>query len=204
MSSPYSSGYGLLQHVDRTLNRETQYNFDEPFDKKQYNTAMITGHRWLKYNNPEVDNLITMAVNLGVTHFLCGMALGVDQDAAQVLISRGLKWTAVIPCADQDKLWKPRQRSHYKKLLEKATKQVILYPEYSSGVMHARNLWMVKHADICLALLNDDPHKVGGGTATTVQMAIDRNLLIFRFNPSDSGYSMIEPPWKQMSLFIND
>ena len=202
--SPYGSGYGLLQHVDRKLNRETQYNFDKSFDKKQYNTAMITGHRWIKNNNPPIDNLITMAVNLGVTHFLCGMALGVDQNAAEVLCIRGLKWTAVIPCADQDKLWKPRQRSHYKKLLEKATRRVILYPQYSPSVMHARNLWMVKHSEICLAVFDGDPNKVGGGTATTVRMALDRNLTIYQFNPTNSEYSMTEPPWKQMNLFISD
>ena len=202
MSSPYGSGYGLLQHVDRTLNRETQYNFDEPFENnKEYHTAMITGHRWIKHNNPPIDNLITMAVNQGVTHFLCGMALGTDQSAAEVLSIRGLKWTAVIPCADQDKLWKPRQRSHYKKLLEQATKQVTLYQNYSSGCMHARNLWMVKRADICLAVFDGDPNNIGGGTATTVKMALDRNLLIYQFNPIGSKYTIIEPAYQQMSLF---
>lgn len=194
----------MLKHVDRTLNRKTQYNFDEPFESKQYNTAMITGHRWIKHNNPPIDNLITIALNLGVTHFLCGMALGTDQNAASVLCIRKLKWTAVIPCADQDKLWKPHQRSHYKKLLEQATKQVILYPSYSPGVMQARNLYMVKRADICLAVFDGDPHGVGGGTATTVKMAIDRNLTVYQFNPVNSQFSMIEPGYKQLSLFIND
>lgn len=201
MSSPYGSGYGLLQHVNRRLNCNTQYNFDEPFEGKEYNTAMITGHRWFtKYNTP-VDNLITMAVNQGVTHFLCGMALGTDQIAAEVLSIRGLKWTAVIPCADQDKLWKPRERSHYRKLLSKATKQITLYPEYRAGVMHARNLWMVKRADICLAVFSGDPHGVGGGTASTFKMARDRNLLIYQYIPGNSKYEIIEPAYQQMSLF---
>jgi uncharacterized phage-like protein YoqJ len=202
MSSPYGSGYGLLQHVNRRLNRETQYNFDEPFEGKQYNTAMITGHRWCdEGHSKNIEKLIEMALNQRVSHFLCGMAIGADQIAAKILVRRNLKWTAVIPCADQDKLWKPQQRSRYKKLLQQATKQVTLYPEYRSGVMHARNLWMVKRADICLAFFSGDPHGVGGGTASTVKMARDRNLLIYQYIPAESNFIIIEPAYQQMSLF---
>ncbi|MEG4838351.1 SLOG family protein [Microcoleus sp. B9-D4] len=190
----------LLQRVNRTLNREIQYKFSEPFDEKEYNTAMITGHRWFDYNIP-IDKLITMAINQGVTKFLCGMALGTDQIAAEILVRRKLKWTAVIPCADQHKLWKPHQQSHYKKLLDQATKRVCFYDEYSPGVMQARNQWMVKRSDICLAVFSGDPHGVGGGTATTFKMARDRNLLIYQYIPAKSEFVIIEPAYQQLNLF---
>jgi uncharacterized phage-like protein YoqJ len=196
---------GLVQHVDRTLNRETQYTFDESFAGKEYRTAMITGHRWFNYNIP-IDKLITMATNQGVEHFFCGMALGTDQLAAQILIRRKLNWTAVIPSADQHKLWKPHQQSHYKKLLEQATKRVCLYNQYSPGVMQARNLWMVKRSDICLAVFSGDPHGVEdytkGGTATTFKMALDRNLLIYQYIPAESRFLVIEPAYQQLSLSL--
>jgi uncharacterized phage-like protein YoqJ len=182
------------------LNHDFQYNLPELFDDKEYHTAMVTGHRWFDYRTP-IDKLITMAVNQGVTHFLCGMAIGADQTFAQCLIDRNLKWTAVIPCADQDKLWKPRQRSHYKKLLDQATKQVILYPVYRPGVMQCRDLWMVKRADICLAVFSGDPYGIGGGAATTVKMARDRNLLIYQYIPAESKFTIIEPAYQQLSLF---
>ena len=200
VKKPYGSVYGFAQHLNRSLNREIQYNFDEGFEGKEYNTAMITGHRWFKYNIP-VDKLITMAVNQGVSHFLCGMALGTDQVAAEILVRRQLKWTAVVPCGDQDKFWKPRERSHYRKLLEQATKQVTLYKEYSPGVMQARNLWMVKRSDICLAAFSGDPHGVGGGTASTVKMARDRNVLIYQYIPAESKFTIIHPDCKQLKLF---
>ncbi|MEG3908679.1 MULTISPECIES: SLOG family protein [unclassified Microcoleus] len=190
----------LQQRVNRSLNRETQYNFDEPFDVKEYHTAMITGHRWFNYNIP-IDQLITMAVKQGVTKFLCGMALGADQVAAEILVRRKLKWTAVIPCADQHKLWKPREQSHYKKLLEKATEQRCLYQTYKPGVMQARNLWMVKRSDICLAVFSGDPHGVGGGTATTFEMARNHNLLIYQYIPAESQFLIIEPAHRQLRLF---
>ncbi len=142
-----------------------------------------------------------MAVNQGVTHFLCGMAIGADQTFAQALVDRKLEWTAVIPCADQANLWKPHQRSHYKKLLDKATKQVTLYQQYTPGVMQARNLWMVKRADLCLAVFSGDPHGVGGGTANAFKMARYRNLLIYQYIPAESKLTIIEPAYQQMSLF---
>jgi hypothetical protein len=104
------SSYALFQQVNRTLNRNTLYDFDEPFEAKEYHTALIIGHRWFNYQIP-IDKLITMAANQGVSHFFCGMALGTDQVAAEILIRRKLKWTAVIPGADEHKLWKPRQPS---------------------------------------------------------------------------------------------
>ncbi|MEG3933770.1 MULTISPECIES: SLOG family protein [unclassified Microcoleus] len=190
----------LQQRVNRSLNRETQYNFHEPFDVKEYHTAMITGHRWFDYNIP-IDKLIKMAVKQGVTKFLCGMALGTDQVAAEILVRRKLKWTAVIPCADQHLLWKPREQSHYKKLLEQATDQVCLYKNYSPGVMQARNAWMVKRSDICLAVFSGDPHGVGGGTATTFEMARNHNLLIYQYVPAESQFLIVEPAHRQLRLF---
>lgn len=192
------NAFGLLQHVNRQLNRNTQYDFDE-LEDKEYQTAMITGHRWFNHV-PPIEKLIKMALNQGVKHFLCGMALGTDQVAAETLIRLGLKWTAAVPCADQDKLWKPRQRSHYRKLLSQATKVVTLYDTYSPGVMQARNLWMVKRSDICLAVFSGDPHGVGGGTAMTVKMARDRNLPIYQYIPAEARFSIVEPA-KQLNLF---
>ncbi|MEG4587229.1 SLOG family protein [Microcoleus sp. MOSTC5] len=196
----------LLQHIDRTLNRENQYDFSEYselFEPKEYHTAMITGHRWINTQGfkPYIEKLIMMAVNQGVKKFFCGMALGVDQLAAEVLIYKKLNWTAVLPCADQHILWKPRQQSHYKKLLAQATDHVCLYKNYSAGVMQARNSWMVKRSDICLAVFSGDPHGMGGGTATTFDMAKQKNLLIYQYVPAERKYLIIEPTHHQLSLF---
>ena len=196
--------FALAQHVNRTLTHNTQHELhdsEEPFASKEYHKAMITGHRWFNYNIP-IDKLITMAINQGVTEFFCGMALGTDQVAAEILVRRQLKWTAVIPCADQHELWKPHQQSHNKRLLEQATKQVTLYPKYSPGVMQARNLWMIKRSDICLAVFSGDPHGIGGGTATTFKMAHDRNLLIYQYIPAESRFLVVEPAYQQLSLSL--
>lgn len=162
------------------------------------NKAFFTGHRHIDYLRKEINQLIDYACQLGINQFYCGMALGSDQIAAELLIGRKLRWTAVIPCADQDEKWTKKQRSHYRKLLDQAPKQIVLYPEYSPGCMQARNLWMIKHSDLCLAIWDG---RQTGGTAMTVNAAIDRNLPIIHLNPKNKEFSKIDPKYQQLSLF---
>jgi len=166
--------------------------------------ALITGHRYITPSwNRQISYLIDLALERNVTEFLVGMALGTDQVAAEILAHRKLNWTAVIPCADQAALWKPRQKSNYKKLLAIAPKTITLYPTYSRGVMQARNLWMVKRSQLCLAVWSGND---SGGTALTVSMAKDHNLTIIQFNPliptkEKYRFFLHEPIYKQLSLF---
>ena len=202
MSSPYGSGYGLLQHVDRRLNRETQYNFEEPTNR-EYHTAMITGHRHNTASDTAINRLIKMAIAQGVSHFYCGMALGVDQAFARILTTYPVTWTAVIPCADQDRFWNRNQRAHYRRLLEKATKQTILQQNYDDNCMKRRNLHMVKRSDLCLAVFNGNPHGRRSGTAMTLKMVQSANLLCYQYNPVNKQFLIIEPIPEpiQLSLF---
>lgn len=164
--------------------------------------AFFTGHRYVDADIPNwhigIKKLIDMAVKRKTKHFYSGMALGADQLAAQFLSLYRFNWTAVIPCADQDKLWFPKQQRRYKKLLKSATEQIVLYPQYSPGVMQARNLWMVKRSQLCLAIYDG---REAGGTAMTVKMARSRNLPVIQFNPRTTEISIIEPPNWQLSLF---
>ena len=160
--------------------------------------AFFTGHRHIDYLHKQINQMIDYALQLGTKEFYCGMALGADQIAAELLIRRKLKWTAVIPCTDQDEKWTRKQRSHYHKLLESAPKQITLYPEYKPGCMQARNLWMVKRSDLCLAVWDG---RNEGGTAMTVNAAIAHNLPIIQLNPTTKEFSKIDPKYQQLSLF---
>lgn len=158
--------------------------------------AFFTGHRDITNIKDAINQLIDMAWERGVTEFMNGMALGTDQQAAEVLIEQQLHWTAVIPCKDQDRLWSLQQKLKYQELLKSASNKVVLYPKYTPGVMQARNQWMVKHSDICLAIYDG---RLTGGAALTVKMAIAHNLPVIQFNPRTLEIAVIEP--KQLSLF---
>ena len=158
--------------------------------------AFFTGHRDIINIKDGINQLIDMALDRGVTEFFNGMALGIDQLAAEVLIERQLNWTAVIPCQNQDRLWTLQQKLKYKELLKSASNKIVLYPEYTPGVMQARNQWMVKHSHICLAVYDS---RLTGGAALSVNIAIAHHLPIIQFNPKTLEIVVIEP--KQLSLF---
>ena len=158
--------------------------------------AFFTGHRDITNIKDGINQLIDMALERGVTEFFNGMALGIDQLAAEVLIERQLHWTAVIPCQNQDRLWTLQQKLKYKELLKSASNKIVLYPEYTPGVMQARNQWMVKHSHICLAVYDS---RLTGGAALSVNIAIAHHLPIIQFNPKTLEIVVIEP--KQLSLF---
>jgi uncharacterized phage-like protein YoqJ len=158
--------------------------------------AFFTGHRDITNIKDGINQLIDMALERGVTEFFNGMALGTDQLAAEVLIERQLHWTAVIPCQNQDRLWTLQQKLKYKELLKSASNKIVLYPEYTPGVMQARNQWMVKHSNICLAVYDN---RLTGGAALSVNIAIAHHLPIIQFNPKTLEIVVIEP--KQLSLF---
>jgi len=158
--------------------------------------AFFTGHRDITNIKDGINQLIDMALERGVTKFFNGMALGTDQLAAEVLIERQLHWTAVIPCQNQDRLWTLQQKLKYKELLKSASNKIVLYPEYTPGVMQARNQWMVKHSHICLAVYDS---RLTGGAALSVNIAIAHHLPIIQFNPKTLEIVVIEP--KQLSLF---
>ena len=162
--------------------------------------AFFTGHRYIidLYSNIEgINNLIDLALEKNTTNFLIGMALGADQLAAEILTKRHLKWTAIVPCSDQSELWKRRDKAKYKKLLDKADSVKVLYPKYFQGVMNQRNLYMVKHSDLCLAVY--DGLKTGG-TFHAVNLAIAHNLPTVIFNPKTKNFSL-KQRYQQLTLF---
>jgi len=192
MYSPKLELHDYLCEIDRLQQTER-----EKFGM-EYNTAFFTGHRYITvYYKAEINTLIDMALNQGVSHFLCGMAIGTDMLAAECLIDRALSWTAVIPCADQDERWQIHQQQRYRRLLDQANKQIVLYPKYKDGVMQARNLYMVKKSELCLAMYDG---KLSGGTALTVRMVQQHQRLIFQCNPQTNVFSISEPS-NQLSLF---
>ena len=166
------------------------------------NRAFFTGHRNLPYPYIDwikaIESMIYYATNAGINHFYCGMAIGSDQLFARLLINNSLLWTAVIPCRNQEKLWKRKQQKNYKHLLKFCQRKVVLYPEYSPGIFHARNAYMIKHSDICIAVY--DGRKFGG-TYQTFKLAIANHLTVIRFNPLTDKITLIESPIKQLSLF---
>lgn len=137
--------------------------------------------------------------------FVCGMALGVDQWAAEAVLAareRGLpcRLEAVVPFEGQQDRWPRPAREHYLRLLERADLVHVLWygPVHSHGqarrLLLARNRWMVERASVLLAVWDGSP----GGTGHTVRLALERGLTVVRFDPRspELGWQLLAAaPW---------
>ena len=152
-------------------------------------TCAFTGHRpqdlpWgFAESGPDYENfkarLLAAVLDLiqeGCTHFISGMAQGVDTLCAEIVL--GLKAThpgitleCALPFAGQAAHWPKRARARYDAILAAADKvTVVCKGGYMPYVMGARNRYMVDSADVVIAGF----HGGSGGTKNTVDYAVSR------------------------------
>ena len=148
----------------------------------QRRALCFTGHRpdKLGFTQREEDELrlrlqmrIVQAVSEGYTDFYCGMAMGVDIIAGELVASLRqqypeIRLIAVIPFPAQSRKWNDMWRSRWSALLNLADEKVILYPVFRRGCYHARNRYMVDRSERVIAVYDGS---LSGGTFTTVSYA---------------------------------
>ena len=118
------------------------------------------------------DQIVALIENEGVTHFITGMALGVDMYAAEIVLDLKSKYPHItlesaIPCETQAIKWSVASRERYYNIAAKCDKETMLQREYTPDCMDKRNRYMVDHADYILAVWNGCP----SGTGNTVRYA---------------------------------
>ena len=121
----------------------------------------------------------------GVTEFLSGMAQGVDLWAAKIVLdlrkkSPEIKLSCALPCAEQEKKWPSAVQQEYRSILTQAHKVVMVGKEYTKECMLTRNRYMVKYADILLAVYSG---KYQSGTGATVRYAQKLGRKIIMIDP---------------------
>lgn len=158
----------------------------------QINSIAITGHRpdelggygedspvreWVK------DSLKTAFDFLKPETVIVGMALGVDQWAAEVCMRMGIPFVAAIPFLGQESIWPVPSRENYHRILSHAHSTVIVSQgEFAAWKMQKRNEYMVDHADVVVAVWNG---KEEGGTYNCVKYALKTDKPIVQINPKD-------------------
>lgn len=112
-------------------------------------------------------------------HFISDIALGIDQlffeAAVEIKAERpnvNIVLEAVIPCAEQDKIWHADAKAHYHELLAKADRVTQLSNRtYFYGCINAAKKYMAEQADVCVGYCIDGSSKDG----TIVAIDILRN-----------------------------
>lgn len=119
------------------------------------------------------------------TEFLCGMALGADTLFAEIVVEckktyPGTRFTAMIPCYNQDKLWSEKDKRRYHGLLSHADKIVYTSQrDYFDGCMQLRNAKMVDACDMLLSVYDGQR----GGTMHTIEYAKRRGKQVVILDP---------------------
>ena len=132
-------------------------------------TCCFTGHRPQKLgygkNSIQCDELKSKLEELiieliemeAVTHFISGVALGVDTYAANIVLNLKTQYPDItlecaIPCENQAEKWNERDRDVYYDLISKCDEETLLQQKYTADCMQRRNEYMVDNSDFVIAV----------------------------------------------------
>lgn len=161
-------------------------------------TCAFTGHRPqnLPFRFNESDKrcialkkqlrklIVRLIEQHNVTHFISGMAIGVDMYAAEIVLDLKAKYPHItlesaIPCETQAAKWSEPLRDRYFKIAEQCDKETMLQTQYTPDCMQNRNRYMVDQADVLLAVWDGTP----SGTGSTVQYAKTQGKAVWILAP---------------------
>jgi uncharacterized phage-like protein YoqJ len=147
-------------------------------------TCCFSGHRKLPKDKIEqivkrLDREIESLISQGVTDFISGGALGFDQIAASLIISKkemgsDIRLILALPCKNQDALWTVEQKKLYRNLLAEADDIVYVSEEYTNGCIKKRNRYMVDCSAYCICALL----RSMSGTDQTVRYARQKGVIV--------------------------
>lgn len=99
---------------------------------------------------------------------ISGMALGVDQWAAQEAVDLGIPYIAALACDNPEAPWPLPSKERYRALLAKARQIVVVSPgEFKPWKLQRRNEWMVDNCHRVLAVHDGS----SGGTYNCIKYA---------------------------------
>jgi uncharacterized phage-like protein YoqJ len=127
---------------------------------------------------------IEKLIEMGVTHFISGMAIGVDMYAAEIVLDLKATYPDItlecaFPCETQAVKWPEPLRERYYNIAAECDKETMLQTHYTADCMLKRNQYMVEQADIILAVWDGRP----SGTGMTVRYARERHKPVWIINP---------------------
>lgn len=153
----------------------------------------VTGHRPPRIGGYDPDNEVRRWVRQALREIVddirpnyaySGMALGADQDFAEICIEKGIPFVAAIPFQGQERKWPEASQLYYWRLVHQAVKIVhVCDPGYADWKMQRRNEWMVDEVGsdgIVIAVWDGSR----GGTSNCVQYARTSQRKIIRADPS--------------------
>lgn len=142
-------------------------------------SVAFTGHRTIRPEHLErlktaLAPAIVELYEKGCRDFYCGMAMGFDLLAAEVVIELKaicpkLRLIAAIPFHHQDRFYSETDKTRYQKALAATDERIILTTRYDRNAYRIRNAFMIEHAAHVIAYF--DASLLYTGTGQTMRMA---------------------------------
>lgn len=151
-------------------------------------TACFTGHRpqslpcgssethpiCLKIKSQLKRLVIGLIEKKNVTHFISGVALGIDTWAAEIVLELKKEYPNItletaIPCRSQADRWNAAAKERYNQILSLCDNITYVNEEYTKNCMMERNMYMVDNSNYIVAVWNGKP----SGTGKTVKYALE-------------------------------
>ncbi len=147
----------------------------------------ITGHQDL--GPPDAVWWVSEALSETIEGYeviegLTSLAVGADQLFAEILNSKGILYSVVIPCADYEQTFDEEYLVRYKQLLSQSARSLQLdYGEPSEEAFFEAGKRVVELSDVVIAVWNGQPARGVGGTADVVEYAAQRQKKVVHINP---------------------
>lgn len=158
---------------------------------KRDKTCCFTGHREIPLNECDkiqnaLEQTIIFLIKKGVCYFGAGGALGFDTMAALTILKLKetyphIKLILVLPCENQTYKWSQNDIDLYNVIKTKCDKYVYTSKYYYNGCMFKRNKHLVDNSKYCICYMK----KETGGTAFTVNYALEKGLVIYNIYKHD-------------------
>ena len=145
-----------------------------------YTNCAFTGHRVLdsQFDINLLDRVILNLIKSGARNFYCGMAIGFDTEAAEIVLrykkSYDIRLCACIPCEAQSKYFSVKDKRRYEKIVSACDEKIVFSSEYNPWCMQERDRFLVDNCDVLVSFLR----KKYGGTYYTVNYARKQNKKI--------------------------
>ena len=126
-------------------------------------------------------SVIGAVYDSGISHFICGMALGCDIYCAEAVIKLkemhgDITLEAAIPYSGQADNWGEYNRRRYERILSLCDKTTVIQESYSPSCMMRRNRYMVDRSSVLVACYDGKP----GGTWNTIRYAMDKDVEVIQ------------------------
>lgn len=147
----------------------------------------ITGHQ--NIGSPQVVAWVRLQLSglvseENATHGFTCLAIGADQLFAEILLTRGIPYTGIIPAKDYTTTFtNSHDLKYYKRLLECAEESFLMPFEHScEEAFFEAGKEIVRRSDLLLAVWNGKPAKGLGGTADVVKFASELGKRVIHVN----------------------